>query len=123
MFARMLRVAAVALLAFSTSSLAAGDVAAGKQVAIRCEACHSFVDGKIKIGPSLFGVVGRKAGTVPNFSYSNALKNSGIVWTADKLDGFLGGPKTLVLGNHMGYRGVTKQDDRANLIAYLATLK
>ncbi len=123
MFAKTLGIAAVALLAFSTSSLAAGDVAAGKRVAVRCAACHSFVEGKNKIGPSLFGVIGRKAGTMPNFNYSSAMTNSEIVWTADGLDAYLSGPKTLVLGNHMGYAGVTKEDQRANLIAYLATLK
>jgi cytochrome c len=123
MFARTLGVTIAALLAFSTSSSAAGDVAAGMRVAVRCAACHSFVEGKNKIGPSLFGVVGRKAGTVSTFNYSSAMKNSKTVWTAAELDAYLDGPKTTVLGNHMGYRGVTKEDDRANLIAYLATLK
>ena len=123
MFAKTLGVAAVALLAFSTSSLAAGDVAAGMKVAVRCKACHSFVEGKIKKAPSLFGVVGRQAGTLPNFSYSLAMKNSGIVWTPDKLDAYLAGPKALVIGNQMGHRGVPKDESRADLIAYLETLK
>ena len=123
MSARTLGVAAAALLLFSTSSLAAGDVAAGQNVAVQCAACHSFVQGKNKIGPSLFGVVGRKAGTVPNFAYSQAMKNSGIVWTTDQLDLYLNGPKAMVLGNQMGHAGVSKADARANLIAYLATLK
>ena len=123
MFAKTLGVAAAALFVFSTSSLAAGDVAAGKRVAVRCAACHSFVEGKIKKAPSLFGVVGRQAGTLPNFAYSSAMKNSGIVWTTDKLDAYLAGPKALVLGNQMGHRGVPKDDSRADLIAYLETLK
>jgi len=123
MFARTLVVAATALLMFSTSSLAAGDVVAGKRVAIRCAACHSFVEGKNKIGPSLFGVVGRKAGTAPNFAYSLAMKNSGIVWTTDQLDLYLNGPQAMVLGNQMGHAGVSKADARTNLISYLATLK
>ncbi len=123
MYARTLGVAAAALLMFSTSSFGAGDVDAGKRVARQCAACHSFVEGKNKIGPSLFGVVGRKAGTVPNFAYSPAMKNSGIVWTPDQLDIYLNGPKAMVLGNQMGHAGVSKEDARANLIAYLATLK
>ena len=123
MFAKTLGVAAVALFVFSTSSLAAGDVAAGKRVAVRCAACHSFVEGKIKKAPSLFGIVGRQAGTQPNFAYSSAMKNSGIVWTPDKLDEYLAGPKALVLGNQMGHRGVPRDDSRADLIAYLETLK
>ena len=123
MFARTLGVAAAALLMFSTSSLAAGDIAAGKREVVRCVACHSLTQGINKTGPSLFGIVGRKAGTVPNFAYSHAMKNSEIVWTTDKLDAYLNGPKTLVLGNHMGYAGVSRDAARANLIAYLATLK
>ncbi|MDE2182638.1 MAG: c-type cytochrome [Alphaproteobacteria bacterium] len=122
MLAKTLGVAAAALLAFSASSLAA-DIAAGKRVAVRCASCHSFAEGKNELGPSLFGVVGRKAGAMANFAYSPAMKNSAIVWTADNLDAYLGGPKALVLGNHMGYQGVTKEGDRADLIAYLATLK
>ena len=123
MLARTLGVAAAALLMISTSSLAAGNVDAGQRVARRCAGCHSFVAGQNKIGPSLFGVVGRKAGTVPNFAYSMAMKNSGIVWTADQLDIYLNGPKAMVLGNEMGHAGVSNADARANLIAYLATLK
>lgn len=123
MFARAFGMAVATLLVFTTMALADTDAVAGKIVAMRCATCHSFEAGKTKIGPSLFGVVGRKAGTVPNFAYSNAMKNSNIVWTADKLDAYLSGPKTLVLGNHMGYAGVSKEDSRANLIAYLATLK
>ena len=109
MYARTLGVAAAALLMFSTSSFGAGDVDAGKRVARQCAACHSFVEGKNKIGPSLFGVVGRKAGTVPNFAYSPAMKNSGIVWTPDQLDIYLNGPKAMVLGNQMGHAGVSKE--------------
>lgn len=123
MFARTLGVAAAALLMISTSSFAAGNVDAGKRVAMRCAGCHSFVEGQNKIGPSLFGVVGRKAGTVPNFAYSPAMKNSGIVWTPDQLDIYLNGPKAMVLGNQMGHAGVSKADARADLIAYLSTLK
>jgi cytochrome c len=123
MLARTFGVAAAALLMFSTSSLAAGDIDAGKREVVRCVACHSLTAGINKTGPSLFGVVGRKAGTVPNFAYSHAMANSQIVWTPDKLDAYLNGPKTLVLGNHMGYAGVSMQGARANLIAYLATLK
>ena len=121
MFART--VAVLALLAVSTSSLAAGDAVAGKKVAMRCARCHSFVADKIKEGPSLFGIVGRKAGTAPRFLYSPAMRDSGIVWTAESLDTYLKGPKSLVLGNHMGFAGVPRDESRANLIAYLETLK
>ncbi len=75
MFARKVGVAAAALLVFTATAWAEGDAAAGKKVAMRCAACHSFEAGKTKVGPSLFGVVGRKAGSVPNFAYSKAMKN------------------------------------------------
>lgn len=123
MFARTIGVAAAALLVFTTMASAEGDAVAGKKLAMKCATCHSFEAGKNKIGPSLFGVVGRKAGTAPKFAYSNALKNSNVVWTPEKLDGYLSGPKTLVLGNHMGFDGLSQANTRANVIAYLATLK
>jgi cytochrome c2 len=123
MYARAFGAAAAALLVFTTTALAEGDAVAGKKLAMKCASCHSFEAGKIKIGPSLFGVVGRKAGTEPKFAYSKAMKNSNVVWTPDKLDEYLSGPKTLVLGNHMGYDGLSKANSRANIIAYLATLK
>lgn len=123
MFARAFGAAAATLLVFTTMALADGDAVAGKRQAMKCATCHSFEAGKIKIGPSLFGVVGRKAGTEPKFSYSKAMKNSNVVWTPDKLDEYLSGPKTLVLGNHMGFDGLSQKNTRANVIAYLATLK
>lgn len=123
MFARVFGAAAATLLVFTTMALAEADAVAGKRLAMKCATCHSFEADKIKIGPSLFGVVGRKAGTMPKFAYSNAMKNSNVVWTPDKLDEYLAGPKTLVLGNHMGFDGLSQENTRANVIAYLATLK
>ncbi len=123
MFARTVGVTAAALLVFTTMAVAGGDPVAGKRLAMKCSTCHSFEAGKIKIGPSLFGVVGRKAGTMPKFSYSKAMKDSNVVWTPEKLDEYLSGPKSLVLGNHMGFAGLSQESSRANIIAYLETLK
>ena len=123
MFAKAFGAAAASLLLFTTMALAEADAVAGKRMAMKCSTCHSFEAGKNKIGPSLFGVVGRKAGTMPKFTYSKALKDSNIVWTTDKLDEYLSGPKVLVLGNHMGFAGLSQESTRANVIAYLATLK
>lgn len=99
---------------------AAGDAAAGKTVFARCMACHSVVAGQNKLGPTLAGVIGRKAGTVPGFTYSPAMKAAAISWTPDKLDAYLTAPKTLVPGNKMIFAGLPKPADRANVIAYLA---
>lgn len=110
--------------AATTAANAAGDAAAGKTVFARCSICHSSTKGAPNnIGPNLFGVVGRKAGTAPNFNYSNAMKTAGFNWTADKLDAYLKHPALVVPGNRMAFAGVSNDKDRANLIAYLATLK
>lgn len=103
---------------------AAGDAGAGKGVFSRCAACHNAVKGGPNlIGPNLFGVVGRKAGSAPGFSYSNGMKSSGITWTPDKLDTYLTHPAQAVPGNRMAFAGISDAKQRADLIAYLGTLK
>lgn len=103
---------------------AAGDVEKGKDVfATECAECHSVREGKNKKGPSLFGVVGRKAATVADASYSDALKASGITWTPDKIDAYVTAPKKLVPGGKMKYDGLASAAERTELLAYLATLK
>jgi cytochrome c len=105
-------------------ALAAGDPAAGKSIFSRCAACHNATKGGPNmIGPNLFGVVGRNAGTKPGFSYSNAMKSSGITWTPDKLDAYLTHPAQVVPGNRMSFAGIADAKQRADLIAYLGTLK
>ena len=88
-----------------------------------CTVCHSAEPGQNKIGPSLFGVVGRKAGTAPNYTYSDAMKNSGLTWTPDRLEIYLANPKGVVPNTKMLFLGLKKPEDRKALIAYLATLK
>jgi cytochrome c len=102
----------------------AGDPAKGKMVAQRCLICHrAEKDGGNGLGPNLFGVVGRKAGTVPNFPYSAAMKNSGIVWTPDKLAAYITHPAQTVPGNRMAFAGINDQQQVGDVVAYLATLK
>ncbi len=120
----------IALLAFGTALAAAGAAhAAGdaKKGAIifrnQCAVCHSPVAGQNRVGPSLFGVVGRKAGTVPGFHYSAANKSSGIVWTEAELDKYLASPQKVVHGTTMPFAGIENPVPRANVVAYLATLK
>ena len=106
-----------------TSSAFAADVEAGAKVfKAQCTACHTIVEHKKLIGPSLFGVFGRKAGS-EDFAYSDANKNSGLVWDEATLDKYLTSPKTVVPGTKMTYAGLKNDEQRANVIAYLATVK
>ena len=79
--------------------------------------------GKNKVGPSLHGIMGRKAGSVEGFTYSDPMKNSGITWNEAELDKYLTNPKKDIPGNKMAVPGLPKPDDRANVIAYLKTFK
>jgi cytochrome c len=88
-----------------------------------CMACHTVEPGKNKIGPSLAGVVGRKAGTAPGFQYSDAMKNSGITWDEAALDKYLSDPKAAVPGNKMAFAGVKKPEERKDVIQFLETKK
>lgn len=101
----------------------AGDAAAGEKVFDQCKACHTVEAGKNRIGPSLHGVVGRKAGAVEGFNYSPALKGSNLTWDAATLDKYLADPKGFIPGNKMAFAGLKKSEDRANVIAYLAQQK
>ena len=100
----------------------AASVEAGRQVFAQCAACHS-VDGRNGVGPSLQGVLGRPAGSVPGFRYSRALKTSGKTWDADTLSAYVANPQAVVPGNHMPFSGLPDAGQRADLLAYLATLK
>ena len=99
-----------------------GTAAAGEKVFLNCKTCHSSEAGKNMVGPSLHAIVGRHSGEVPGFSYSVANKNSGIVWTEDKLFQYLENPQRVVPGTKMTYTGVKDHQQRADLIAYLKTL-
>jgi cytochrome c len=111
-----------ALLAASSTAWAAGDATAGQQVFARCAACHSTKAGENKIGPSLAGVVGRKSGSEPGYSYSPALKAANITWDEHTLDEFLTNPTADIHGTKM-FISVPNAADRQNVIAYLQTLK
>ncbi len=105
------------------SALAAGDAAKGKKVYKKCAICHAIKKGKKKIGPSLFGIVGRKAATSTGFRFSHALKKSKLPWDEATLDKFVKKPRKMVKGTRMAFGGLRSKKDRANLIAYLKTLK
>lgn len=100
------------------------DVKKGEKVAKQCSACHDFsVNLKVKIGPPLWGVVGRKAAAISEFKYSDALVNFKKDWDRETLFYFLQNPKEYVKGTKMIYKGLKKNSDRVNLISYLESLK
>jgi cytochrome c len=87
-----------------------------------CSSCHSPQPGRNLIGPSLFNVVNRHSGQIPDFRYSDANRNSGLTWTVPTLDRYLTAPRELVPGTKMTFLGVKDPKQRADLIAYLETL-
>jgi cytochrome c len=108
------------MLGAAGSARADGDAAHGKTLFSRCSTCHT-VTNQNKVGPTLAGVVGRKAGTVEGARYSKALPASGIVWDDQSLDSFLTDPAKLVPGTTMMVK-LPNAQDRADIIAYLKTI-
>ena len=103
--------------------LALGDETHGKKVFKKCSACHIVAKGgKNLIGPALYGVVGRATASVPNYSYSSALKAHGKDWTFEELNKFLIKPTKYIKGTKMAFAGLRKDSDRANVIAYLNSI-
>jgi len=100
-----------------------GDASKGEAVFIQCKTCHVTDAGVNKIGPSLHGVVGRHSGIEPGYTYSAANKNSGIVWTPEKLFQYLENPQRVVPGTKMAFAGIQDPQKRADLIAWLKTQK
>jgi len=116
----LIMAAATAALAFSGAAARAdGDAAKGEKVFAKCKACHDISEGKNKVGPTLKGLIGRTAGTVEGYSYSDANKNSGIVWGPETLKPYLADPKAVIPGTKMSFAGLKKEEDIENIIAYI----
>lgn len=95
----------------------------GRRRFAACAVCHSVNEGEpARVGPNLFGIVGRTAGTNEDFAYSKAMAEAGIVWTEENLDAFIENPQNFMRGNRMAYVGERKPENRAAMIAYLKTL-
>ena len=121
---RILTAAAAIALAMAGAARAdEGDAAAGKIVFNKCGICHSVKEGENKIGPSLYGVVGRPSHSIASFSYSEPMKAYDVTWDQPTLDHYLVDPRGVVPGTKMIFVGLKKDEDRANVIAYLETLK
>jgi cytochrome c len=117
-----LLIAATFLAAASFAAPAsAQDAAAGKTVFNKCLPCHSIGEGaKNKVGPELNGLDGRKSGTAPGYSYSDANKNSGITWNEKEFKEYIKAPKAKIPGTKMSFAGITKQSEIDNLWAYVS---
>jgi cytochrome c len=100
----------------------AGDPVAGRVLFQKCQNCHSPDIGVNKIGPSLWGVVGRRAASVPDYMYSDTMRNATHVWNAAALDIYLADPRHVLKGTRMMFQGLPDPRDRADVIAYLGTL-
>jgi cytochrome c len=122
LFTRVL--VAAALASVCSGAAVAADPAAGKSVfQSTCGICHSVQPGANKIGPTLFGVVGRKTGSVPGYTYSPQNQGANLTWDPATLDKYLEAPRTMIPGTKMTYAGLKDPAKRADLIAYLETLK
>ena len=106
----------------ASNCAAAADAAQGAREFAKCALCHAR-DKTNGIGPGLFGVIGRHAGSIPGFAYSQAMKNSNIVWDEKSLDAFIMAPQKDLPGTKMPFPGIPGQEERNDLIAYLETLK
>ncbi len=100
---------------------AVGDVATGKLVFRKCQACHSLEPAKNGLGPSLAGLIGKKASSVPSYNYSPAMKGSNLTWDVGTLDAYLSDPQKLVPGNKMPFPGLKTENERNAVIAFLAS--
>ena len=98
-----------------------GDAAKGEKVFLQCKTCHSLEVGKNMIGPSLHAIIGRKASTIAGFTYSPANIASGITWSPEKMFQYLEKPQRVVPKTKMSFAGLSKAQDRADVIAYLTT--
>lgn len=117
--------AAVLAFALSSPAAAAGDAANGQKLFKKCAACHSLEEGKKKVGPSLYKIFGATPGQVAKFRYSKGMVEygkTGVVWDETTLDAWLTKPKDVVKRTKMAFPGFKKEQDRADMIAYLKSL-
>src|SRR6266567_4351099 len=114
---------AMAYMLSSPSAMPQGTEPASEQQAFNnaCRTCHMVKEGDNRLGPNLYKIIGRKAGSLPNYNYSSAMKDAGFVWDEEKLGRFIANPDEIVPGNSMKpYGGLASRDDRAKIIAFLA---
>lgn len=96
-----------------------GDPESGKKVYNKCKACHVLDEKKNRVGPHLVGLIGRPAGSVDDYKYSDANKESGVVWDEQTLFEYLENPRQFIKGTKMAFAGLKKEQDRLDIIAYI----
>jgi cytochrome c len=117
---RLVMLCFVLALTLPVAPASAASAAAGQAVFNRCKICHTVEPGGRNIvGPNLHGIFGRKAGSLPNFAYSPAMKESGVVWDDDTLTKYLRDPKEFIPGDRMAFPGIKDEGQLTDLIAYL----
>lgn len=117
---RALGLAMAFIVGMTGAAMAAGDADKGAKIFKKCKACHTLNEGgKNKIGPNLFGIFGRQAGTLEGYKFSKAFKASDVVWDEATLDEYLTKPRKFIPKTKMGFPGLKKEDQRADVIAYL----
>ena len=112
-------IVAASLAAAGGTAWADGDAAKGQKVFAKCKTCHEIASDKNKVGPTLQGVLGRKAGAVAGFKYSEAMAASGVVWDEATIAEYVAKPKEFIPGNKMAFAGLKKEDEIENLLAYI----
>ena len=98
-----------------------GDPAAGERAYGKCRACHLLEEGRVLVGPSLYGIVGRQAGSVPGFAYSEANASADFTWTGEVLFEYLENPREQMPGTRMVFPGIADAQERADIVAFLET--
>ncbi|MGR3269529.1 cytochrome c family protein [Thalassococcus profundi] len=125
MFNKMLGTAALMVLTAGVASAQEGDAEAGEKVFRKCMACHAVGEGaENKVGPQLNNLIGRTAGSLEDFNYSDAMVakgEEGLVWDAETIAAFMEKPRDYVEGTKMSFAGLRKEEERTNVVAYLAT--
>lgn len=113
----------VLMAALAGTAQAAGDAVRGAVLfKLNCSPCHSAEPGQNLVGPTLFSVVGRTAASIVDFTYSAAMKGSGVTWTPDRLMVYLRAPRKYIPGVKMMFPGLPDQQDRESVVAFLTTL-
>ncbi|UAJ12774.1 c-type cytochrome [Glacieibacterium megasporae] len=114
----------ILLVGLAAASPSLADAAAGQKVfQSQCSTCHAVTSGTMKIGPSLYAIVGRAAGTETGYRYSPAMTKSGLTWTSAELHTYLAAPRKAVPGTKMTYAGVKDPAKLDDVVAYLETVK
>ncbi len=114
-------IALLSCVAVASPAFAEGDPSKGKKGFKKCKACHTLKQGgKHRVGPNLYSIIGRQAGTAKGYKkYSKGLKSAGFTWDEALLDQYLKSPRKMIKGGRMAFPGLKKEVDRANIIAYL----